>query len=122
MGDYTPYDAYTMRKCIERQDAAIAELRRENKLFRDAEKELSDAYLRIRKLVGAWNTNFGGENRYQVTEDAIKDLRTRLDAAEGKVEKAKEWLARSIINYCPECSLEIDIIDWDALEQILEDK
>lgn len=39
-----------------------------------AEKELSDAYLRIRELVGAWDTNHGGENRFEVTENKIKEL------------------------------------------------
>jgi uncharacterized small protein (DUF1192 family) len=29
MSDYTPYDAYTMRECIERQDATIARLEAE---------------------------------------------------------------------------------------------
>lgn len=39
-----------------------------------------------------------------------------------KVERAIEWRNENIINYCPECSLEIDIIDWDALEQILTEE
>jgi len=33
--------------------------------LRKAEKGLSDAYLRVRELVGAWNTNHGGENRFE---------------------------------------------------------
>jgi len=35
MSDYTPYDAYTMRECIERQDATIARLEAENAALRE---------------------------------------------------------------------------------------
>ena len=42
--------------------------------WRVAEKEISDAYLRIRKLVGAWDTQEGGVDRFEVTESIIKKL------------------------------------------------
>lgn len=47
--------------------------------WRAAERETSDAYLRIRELVGAWRTTEGGANRYEVTEAAIKELIRRLE-------------------------------------------
>jgi len=42
MSDYTPYDAYTMRECIERQDATITRLEAENavKILADSTKSL----------------------------------------------------------------------------------
>lgn len=42
--------------------------------WRVAEREISDAYLRIRQLVGAWDTQEGGSDRFEVTELAIKKL------------------------------------------------
>jgi chromosome segregation ATPase len=51
---------------------------REREEARANEKELSAAYLRIRQLVGAWDTNHGGENRFEVTEKKIRDLISQL--------------------------------------------
>ena len=58
MSDYTPYDAYTMRKCIERQDAAIASLRADLEglrelLYRQIEIDYTseDAWKRISKYL-----------------------------------------------------------------------
>lgn len=42
--------------------------------WRQAEKEISDAYLRISQLVGAWDTQEGGVDRFEVTEGKIKKL------------------------------------------------
>lgn len=68
---------------IEYNLKAYEELKEENKRLKEAEKELSDAYLRIRELVGAWDTNKGGENRFKVTEDKIKRLKeSRLTESE----------------------------------------
>jgi hypothetical protein len=39
-----------------------------------AESELSDAYVRIRKLVNAWDTKPGGTDRFEVTERRIQDI------------------------------------------------
>ena len=39
-----------------------------------SEKKLSDAYLRIRQMLGAWDTNHGGENRFEVTEAKLAQL------------------------------------------------
>jgi len=40
----------------------------------ESEHKLSDAYLRIRGLVGAWDTNYGGEDRFEVTENRVREL------------------------------------------------
>jgi len=43
--------------------------------FQFSERELSDAYLRIRKLVGTLHTTKeGGEDRFELTEAAVRDL------------------------------------------------
>ena len=56
-----------------RAEAAEAEL----STLRAAEKELSDAYLRIREKLGAWNTTHGGADRFAVTEAAVDALRAQ---------------------------------------------
>lgn len=58
--------------------------------FRKAEKITSDAYLRIRALVDAWDTNYGGENRFEVTEQKIKNMKAELT----ELRKDKERLER----------------------------
>ena len=50
----------------------------------ESAKVVSDAYLKVRKLVGAWDTNKGGENRFEVTEGKIKQL-TSLKSLKAKV-------------------------------------
>ena len=52
----------------------VEEVDKEIERWRVAEKEISDAYLRIRKLVSAWDTQEGGMDRYEVTESAIRKL------------------------------------------------
>lgn len=84
---------------MESTEEKIARLESEVETFRTAGKEISDAYLRVRELVGAWNTNHGGENRYQVTEDAIKALRAEVErhgqALLDKVIEINEWKKRA---------------------------
>lgn len=66
------YDAGTLTnktKVVLESDHA-----KEIEKWRVAEKEISDAYLRIRKLVGAWDTQKGGADRFEVTESAIRKL------------------------------------------------
>jgi hypothetical protein len=41
--------------------------------LRVAKKEISDAYLRVRKLVGAWDTKEGGVDGYQVIQARYHD-------------------------------------------------
>lgn len=45
---------------------------------RRAERSVSDAYLRIREIVGAWNTKPGGVDRFEVTEAAVRGLKERV--------------------------------------------
>jgi hypothetical protein len=82
---------YTIREAI----AEVQRLREELSTFRKSEKELSDAYLRIRELVGAWDTKPGGEDRFEVTEAAVKRLReeneTLLCSCGELEEESKHW-------------------------------
>lgn len=61
----------------------VAKLKEQLARFIDSEKQISDAYLRIRTLVDAWDTNEGGENRFEVTENKIKDLKKQVDKLSG---------------------------------------
>lgn len=61
----------------------IAKLKKQVTRFINSEKQISDAYLRIRTLVDAWDTNEGGENRFEVTENKIKDLKKQVDKLSG---------------------------------------
>lgn len=54
----------------------IRKLECELRELRKSEQELSDAYLRIRELVEAWETSLGGANRFEITEAAIRKLIT----------------------------------------------
>lgn len=56
------------------ESSEIFQLKKQLDECRKSEKELSDAYLRIRNLVGAWNTVHGGIDRFEVTENKIKML------------------------------------------------
>lgn len=58
-------------------------LKREKEIeeLKQSEEDLSDAYLRIRRLLGAWNTKHGGVDRFEVTENKIKDLQEKLKIA-----------------------------------------
>ena len=51
-----------------------ARLKRENAALLKAERVISDAYLRVRALVNAYDTSHGGADRFAVTERLIKDL------------------------------------------------
>ena len=59
---------------IDQEFYLVSDVEKEIEKWRVAEKEISDAYLRIRKLVGAWDTQEGGVDRFEVTESAIKKL------------------------------------------------
>jgi len=49
-------------------------LKKELDTWKKAENTISDAYLRIRRLVGAYDTKPGGEDRFEVTENRIREL------------------------------------------------
>jgi hypothetical protein len=56
----------------------LARVRAELETMRRSEKELSDAYLRIRALVNAWDTQPGGIDRFAVTEQRVSALTREL--------------------------------------------
>ena len=58
--------------------------------FRKSERALSEAYIRIRSLVGAWNTRPGGTDRFEVTENKIKSILERAKELEALVDGATE--------------------------------
>jgi hypothetical protein len=60
----------------------------------EAEKEVSNAYLRVRALLKAYDTNHGGENRFEVTENCIKELQQQLSLAQ-QDSKMFDWLQSS---------------------------
>lgn len=53
--------------------------------LKTAEREISDAYLRVRKLLNAYDTKPGGTDRFEVTERCIETLKADLAAAEHAV-------------------------------------
>lgn len=75
----------------ERADAERAQRERAD-MFQAAEKEISDAYLRVRALLNAYDTKPGGEDRFEVTEQAIRDLRSALSEAEKRTDTLAEAL------------------------------
>ena len=63
-----------------------------------SERQLSDAYLRIRTMLGAFDTNYGGENRFSVTEKALADLLAHREAAEAENARLREALRTADLN------------------------
>jgi len=74
------------REMVEDEDgeyvlaSAYDALRAERDEFRDAEAAVSHSYLHIREMLRAYDTDFGGKNRFEVTEKAICDLKAERDA------------------------------------------
>lgn len=67
----------------------------EDRARRPENEALSDSYLRIRKIVGAWNTKPGGVDRFEVTEAAVTALKARADAVkQDRARMAEEWAGR----------------------------
>jgi hypothetical protein len=60
--------------------------------WQKAEIELSDAYLRIRKLVNAWDTKPGGTDRFAVTEKRIQDILNERNKLYEYIDKLKTLL------------------------------
>jgi hypothetical protein len=61
--------------------AVSRKLERERDAALRSEKSVSAAYLRIRQLVNAWNTQDGGTDVFEVTERAVTALVAERDAA-----------------------------------------
>lgn len=53
-------------------------------------RKLSDSYLRIRKMLKAYNTNYGGRNRFEITEKALKDLIEERDSLQRLLDNERE--------------------------------
>ncbi len=51
-----------------------------------SEKNISNAYLRVRALLGAFDTQPGGSDRFEVTENAIRALQFDLTSSRAAVE------------------------------------
>lgn len=88
-----------LARIITNQRAELRKQAGELATLRAAEKELSDAYLRIREKLGAWNTAHGGADRFAVTEAAVDALRAQVERLTAKLalvqralEKADEGL------------------------------
>lgn len=57
-------------------------------------RKLGDSYLRIRKMLKAYNTNYGGHNRFEVTEKALRDLIEERDKLIAELESEKNQTRR----------------------------
>lgn len=57
-----------------------------------SEKEVSDAYLRIREKLGAWGTAQGGADRFAVTEDALGAVLARAEAEQARGDRLADKL------------------------------
>lgn len=90
---------------------------------RASEKELSDAYLRIRSLVGAWDTNHGGENRFEMTEKAVADLLAKIEEQRVEIDSlnklviANETAHRHYFRCAENCEKHVDELESQLAEQ-----
>jgi hypothetical protein len=73
-----------------KRDDEVARLTKERDEAKKSERETSDAYLRIRELVKAFDTNYAGENRFEVTENKVMELRAKLAEAENELSLVRE--------------------------------
>ena len=107
--DLSPFlkDGETPAECVIRNrkdvDTALSLLVKEKAARQEAEqrlsksKELSDAYLRVRSLVNAWDTKEGGSDRFEVTERHIKEIiaaRKQAEAALATLTAERDALLR----------------------------
>lgn len=65
-------------ECLAAHEEKLETERQAHEETRRAERSVSDAYLRIREIMGAWNTKPGGVDRFEVTEAAVRGLKERL--------------------------------------------
>lgn len=72
------------------QAVKIASLESQLREREESEKELSDAYLRIRTLVDAFDTKPGGVDRFEVTENKIRTLQAQV----GRLREALRKIAQ----------------------------
>lgn len=81
--------------------------------FRASEHLLHERYMRIRRLVGAFDTNHAGENRFEVTEAKVAEL--LKDKALG--DHCRAFIAKQEIT-CAECVHQTDRVIENAYEFI----
>jgi hypothetical protein len=80
-----------------------------------SERELSASYLRIRSLTSAFATNFGGENRFAVTEKAVSDLIASTEAAEAKLAE-REAQVEKLLDAQVDEALKLEAAEAAAVE------
>lgn len=73
-----------------------------NHLLSKEDQALSDAYLRIRALLNAWDTAPGGADRFEVTEQRLTEL-----------------LARAAKITCPACGTVVEQVASATLDLAL---
>ncbi len=64
-------------------------LRQQLEVYKASEKILSDAYLHIQELLNAYDTSYGGEDRFEVTEKKLKILIQRVRDLEIQIKEAE---------------------------------
>jgi len=91
----------TTEKELSSQQTKIEMLQADVAEWKQAETEVSDAYLRVRTLLNAFDTKPGGVDRFEVTENKIKDLQAKIEMLERQVggkDEALMWASDIIDN------------------------
>ncbi len=84
---------HSVEWCIDlaSKDAEIAALSEKLAAADASATELGDAYLRLRELLGpdSFRTAYGGTDRFEVTENAARSLKSRAESAERRAAEAE---------------------------------
>lgn len=102
-----------LSKQVQDLEQKLKEVEKKSDEFKRAEKEVSEAYLRVRTLLNAFDTNHGGANRFEVTENKIKQLHslaTQLAEALSHYAKRDMWTDHVIDSHSGLCWF----FDWDG--------
>ena len=89
-----------------------------------SEKELSNAYLRIRAKLQAWDTKPGGVDRFEITEAALDRLTAELAAANAREAGLREALDKARDqgrepDYCYDNEWEYTL-RWDEWQDLVD--
>ena len=89
------------------------QLRNQNAELLKAEHKISEAYLRIRKLVNSFDTDFAGENRFEVTEQKVAELLKDKERFSLALDSACEEVSRKGSDYTPKTLREqyLNVVD-----------
>lgn len=68
----------------------LADRAEELEKFKVSEKELSDAYMDIRRELAAFDTSWGGGNRFEITLGRVRQLRIAAQTADQRVQAEGE--------------------------------